>query len=242
MPTELDDVSRRRLFDELCSRDWGFHGWAADVSLNWALTKPPLELIVERVRDGDRTLETGAGYSTIAFALMGAEHTAVSPFALEHERIVAWCDERGVPTDRLTFVAERSQDALGRLGDAPLDFALVDGDHAFPIPFIDFYYAAVRLRPGGVLLVDDTHIKTGAILRDFLGSEKGRWRPLRQFASAVAFERGEGDLVDAGGWLTQPYCANPGWVTPRLSEVPGRVRGALRVRTRLRQLLDRRRA
>jgi predicted O-methyltransferase YrrM len=242
--------NRLRLFEELCSGDFGFQAFPPEIrrrydlpelELNYRLREAPLRLIFERVREGQETLETGAGYSTIVFALSGAKHTAISPLALEHDRIRQWCEERGVRLDNVGFVVAPSQDALPGLGGAPLDFVLIDGDHAFPVPFIDFLYAAGRLRPGGILMVDDTHITTGRILDDFLSSEAGRWRRLATFETASAFERLDGELLDPGGWQTQSYCAE---VRPRsratvVAGIVGAVRSNVALRTRLRGLRDR---
>ena len=239
-----------RLFEELCSGDIGFQGLPTEIrrrydlpqqELNYRLREAPLRLIFERVHEGQETLETGAGYSTIVFALCGAKHTAISPLAIEHDRIRQWCEARGVSLDNVRFVVAPSQDVLPGLGGAPLDFVLIDGDHAFPVPFIDFLYAAGRLRPGGIVMVDDTHITTGRILDDFLSSEAGRWRRLETFETSSAFERLDGDLLDPGGWMTQPFCeeVRPRTPTTVVAGMVGAVRSKVALRTRLRGLRDR---
>ena len=48
---------------------------------------------------------------------------------------------------------------------------LIDGSHSFPSPFIDWYYTAFRLRVGGFLVVDDTQLWTGHVLKRFLEAE-----------------------------------------------------------------------
>lgn len=224
--------------NELLAGGWGFHGWTADDSLDIGLSPEVLAFIVERVRPGDRTLETGSGYSTIAFALAGAEHTAVSPVPWEHERIRRWCDERHISLTGVRLVEGFSQDVLPGLGNEPLDFALIDGDHSFPTVFVDFYYSAVRLRRGGLLVVDDTHIRTADILSRFLASESkaGRWRLERRFPTTVAFMKLTETLIELGGWASQPYCAHP-------RAVPGtplwrRLRQQVRLRSRLREVSE----
>ena len=64
-----------------------------------------LEAIDAAVRPGWQTLETGAGVSTVLFALRGAEHVCVTPAAAEVERIRAWCAPRGIAA-RSSAVAE----------------------------------------------------------------------------------------------------------------------------------------
>lgn len=129
----------------------------------WDISAAVLDVIAREVRPGAATLETGAGASTLAFAAAGAEHTAVTPSAGEVARIRAAAAERGVDLSRVTFREGVSQEVLPHLS-GPLDVVLIDGGHGFPIPAVDWTYTAPRLRPGGLLLVDDVDIWTGAML------------------------------------------------------------------------------
>jgi hypothetical protein len=43
--------------------------------------------------------------------------------------------------------------------------------HSFPQVFIEWFYTASALKVGGHLLVDDVHVWTGHVLRDFLLDE-----------------------------------------------------------------------
>jgi hypothetical protein len=203
----VDPDAVRDLVTDLSRSDTRFHGWAEDVAVNWQLSPDALALITEVVRPGHRTLETGVGYSTIAFAALGARHTAVSPFALEHDRLRAWCDEHGLDHTGVTFVAAPSQDALPAMDRTPLDVVLIDGDHAFPGPYIDFYYAGGRLVPGGILIVDDTHLRACRVLDDFLRADTPRWRLHKQLGPTSAFERLEGPLIPDESWAHQPWGA-----------------------------------
>ncbi len=45
------------------------------------------------------------------------------------------------------------------------------------MPIIDWYYTADKLKIGGVLVIDDTHLWSASILIDFLKSDSG-WRSL----------------------------------------------------------------
>jgi hypothetical protein len=47
-----------------------------------------------------------------------------------------------------------------------LDFALIDGAHAFPQPIIDYFYNE-RLKAGGLLAVDDLTISSVSMLHGF---------------------------------------------------------------------------
>ncbi len=223
------------LIEDLVASGARFHGWAPDVEVTWQLNRPTLDLLAEVLGPGQRTLETGVGYSTIVFAAAGTSHTAVSPLEFEHDRVRAWCDEHHLHHSSVEFVAQPSQLALPQLEPTPLDVVLIDGDHAFPTPFLDFYYAGVRLVAGGSLIVDDTHLRACRMLREFLNEDAPRWRAVRHLETTSVFERLEGPLLPPEGWEGQPWGASPLLYGPTAGVWP-RLRHAIRLRTRLRAL------
>ena len=80
---------------------------------------------------------------------------------------------------------------------------LIDGAHGFPAPFIDWLYAGRRLVTGGTLLVDDTQIWTGAVLRGFLRSDPQWELACESRFDFVSFRRvADGELSE---WTAQPY-------------------------------------
>jgi hypothetical protein len=191
---------------KLFAQQPSFHGEVSAGSANYAITRDVCRWIGENVPENARTLETGCGYSTMSFLVRSGAHSVYSPFSGEHDLIKSWCSEQGIPTDHVTFVAQPSQQALPNRQRAPLDVVLIDGDHAFPAPFIDWYYLADDLVPGGMLLVDDTHLTTGRILKDFLMSERTRWRLERELGKTAVFRRVTPDPVALGmSWEQQPF-------------------------------------
>lgn len=194
------------LLHELRTSPPALHGWGGGDPGCWTLTLDALSWLRSAVRPGMRTLETGCGSSTILFAALGAKHTAVSPFAVEHERIVAFCKDRDVPLDDVTFIAGSSLDELpGLTGEGPLDLVLVDGDHAFPAPIVDWWYTQSRLSRGGLVIVDDTHLRACRVLRDFLAADAPRWKLVHQFAQTAVFEKLVDDATEGVWWKTQPW-------------------------------------
>lgn len=165
-----------------------------------------LEHIAATVVRGDRTIETGAGYSTVVLALAGAEHTCIVPEESEVAAIRAYCERRGVSLDRVTFHVAPSEDILPTLDPAPLDLALIDGSHSFPQVFIDWFYLADALRVGATLIVDDTHLWTARVLRDFLAAEPS-WRLDATFAGRTAVFTKTGDVDLRRNWSKQSYVA-----------------------------------
>lgn len=167
------------------------------------LGTPALRHIAKTVKPGQRTLETGSGYSTIVFAQVGAQHTAVTPNAFEGERIREYCAANGISTDNLKFEFEPGERILPRLAPDPLDFVLIDGSHSFPHTFIDWFYTAHRLTVGGQMLIDDVHLWTGRELRDYLKKDPA-WEMRDEFLGRTAlFEKVAVTDPDAL-WTDQP--------------------------------------
>jgi predicted O-methyltransferase YrrM len=173
-------------------------GGAAD----WDISPEVLAFLQTHVKAGMHTLETGAGRSTIEFARAGAFHIAVTPMRDEAQRIEAACRAERIDTSALRFEIGFSQDVLPQLAIAPLDVALIDGGHGFPVPAVDFQFIAPKLKVGGLLLIDDVDLWTGAMIVDFLKGEKD-WRLERILRGRTAIVR----LLNAYApheWVRQP--------------------------------------
>jgi len=153
--------------------------------------------------EGQVTLETGAGVSTLVFAMKRCWHTTVVPDQAQVDRILQWCDENGVPADRLTFHVLPSERVLPQLDPSPLDLVLIDGSHSFPITLLDWFYAGRRLCTGGILVVDDTNIWTSRVLYDVLAKEP-EWQ-IDHVALLQFFAARRVSCRPLGDWLDQPY-------------------------------------
>jgi predicted O-methyltransferase YrrM len=163
-----------------------------------------LETIDAALRPGQHTVETGAGLSTVVFALRGAEHVCVTPAVSEVEKIRAYCASRDIDLGSVQFAVGRSENILPTLSLGDLDLVLIDGGHGFPTPFVDWCYTAERLRVGGLLVIDDIHLWTGRVLRDFLAEEPG-WSLRTEFPMrAVVFEK-TAPMPALPEWFAQPF-------------------------------------
>ena len=174
--------------ERLLSAPPKLHGPDAMPTDGWRLDDAALLFLESRVRTGMRTIETGAGVSTIAFAIKRTRHTCVVPNRRVVRRIGRYCASVGISLRSVTFVLDRSEYALPRLHRAAYDFALIDGRHGFPAPFIDWFYIADRLRRGGVVLVDDTWIWTCDVLVRFL--RQPRMATLRRSSDLRSLSQG----------------------------------------------------
>jgi hypothetical protein len=189
--------------EQLLSAPPKLHGPDGATTDGWRLNDTALLFLDSHVEKGMRTIETGAGVSTILFALNKARHTCIVPDRKVVRRIYRYSASVGVSLDTVTFVVERSEYALPRLRTSAYDFALIDGRHGFPAPFMDWFYIAGRLRRGGVVLIDDTWIWTCDVLARFLDDSPG-WRRCEDLPVSAAFLKEEDDVQHAE-WVDQPF-------------------------------------
>ena len=186
----MRDQTRKTTLERLIADRPSFHTQSSDgASVSWAVCPDVLRFIYENVTPGATTLETGSGHTTVAFALAGADHTAVTPSEDESNKILEYLGKVGAELT-VQFVIESSDSALPRHETIPkeLDFALIDGAHAFPLPLVDFHYTEQRLKIGGIMGVDDIFMPSVRILYDFLRGEDD-WELVRQIEDTAFFRR-----------------------------------------------------
>lgn len=180
------------------------------------------------------TLETGAGLSTLVILRKGVKrHIAIQPDPDQFTVIDRFLAEHGLDARPLEAVVRRSEDYLPTATLPPLDLVLIDGDHAFPIPFIDWHYTASALKVGGLMIVDDADIVTGAVLADFMRSDTGWEEVSRHESGRFAIARKLPPDPDAPrGWrrqryLTEHYPTRAVRLLQRRTTPPGLVERAL---------------
>lgn len=172
----------------------------------WKLADPVLEFMEERINETSITLETGAGLSTILCAIRRSHHTCVVSQQDEADRIERYCYRQQIPTDRIRFLVGSSDRVLPRLDVPDLDLLLLDGGHGFPMPFIDWHYAAPALKVGGTLIIDNTELWTCGVLMQFLREEPG-WQLELEFvgwANTAVFTKRQA-FESSREWCSQPY-------------------------------------
>ena len=192
------------------------------------MDKSVLRFVEGEIGEASTTLETGAGISTILFALKHTTHISVVPYAEEPNAIRAYCLEHDIPIDRLSFEIARSEVVLPRLTLPPLDLVLLDGRHGFPTPFIDWYYTSEALRVGGLLVIDDTQLWTGYVLKRFLQSEN-EWRLEHDFAPRASVFRKVAEGRQSKSWTEQRYVVRKTATLGRINRIRRRARQARRL-------------
>jgi predicted O-methyltransferase YrrM len=180
--------SKQAVLDNLVANKPAFHHDGSREQV-WSAREETLRYLAEAVKPSDRTVETGAGASTVIFAATGATHTAISPVPREHRVIERYCQEHGIPTDRLEFIEGYAEEILPSYYPAPVDLAFIDGKHCFPYPIIDWHYLCNSLKLGGLMVVDDVRAPAVEVLCRIMLADPG-WRleatPDRE---AAAFKR-----------------------------------------------------
>ena len=155
-----------------------------------------------RLKPGMKTLEIGAGLSTIVFAGSGCQHTCIMPDEKLAYRIQDYCRSLSVDTSNVRFIISGSSDVIHQIGRSAYDLILIDGCHGFPTVFVDFYYAAKALKTGGALIIDDLRIYTCDLIASFMQSDPGWNVELMTIRFAIGVKIAE--TVD-GEWTNQPF-------------------------------------
>ena len=169
-----------------------------------AVEEAVLRFIQAHVDNSSNTLETGCGLSTVLFALSGARHICITPATDEIDRIKEYCRQNLIALDKVTFHPGPSEKVLPGIECGPLDLVLIDGRHGFPAPFIDFYYTAGKLKINGWLVIDDTWLWTGDILKQILLLEP-EWRLEADFKPRASVFRKLADGSQAKEWTEQSF-------------------------------------
>ncbi|TMB90836.1 MAG: class I SAM-dependent methyltransferase [Chloroflexi bacterium] len=180
------------------------HLGADGAPVSFAVSDRVLHFIDQHLTPGTTTAETGAGLSTIVFAMHGAHHTAITNKQDETERIEAYCAPRGIDLSDVTFIVGDSADVFPNAGLSGLQMVLIDGRHAFPSPFLDWYYLSRAMVVGGLLIVDDTQLWTARALRDFLLEQPG-WQHEAELSPQSSCFRLTARIDHLAEWTSQPY-------------------------------------
>jgi predicted O-methyltransferase YrrM len=174
---------------------------------NWGVSKEFGRYLLDSIESNMRTLETGAGVSTLIFALGGSDHVAVAPWLDELDELRKYAVRVGIDVSRVDFVASASEDYLPKLTPVELDLVFIDGKHAFPWPILDWYYTADRLKVGGLMILDDTQLPPVRMLSEFLRADTPRWRFLKTVGEWTdIFEKRVRSVHDVA-WHEQPWAA-----------------------------------
>jgi hypothetical protein len=221
---------RDERFERLINEKPKFHHWeeAPPVEAN------VLRFIHDQLTPEMNTLETGAGHTTVTFAITNTLHTCITPYEDEQVRIVGYCSELGLDLRRVRFILKSSDEALPSDHKIPnqLDFVFIDGAHRFPFPVIDWHYAGCRLKIGGILGVDDFPMPSVRVLYDFLRGEE-EWVVEAEFGNTAFFRKIKEPLITSD-WEGQRINQQKNGMFTMPSRLPQKsIKGRLRETIRL---------
>lgn len=176
-----------------------------DTSLTcYGIGNEVLRFIASNIKKDSKTLETGAGCSTLVFAHCGCNHIAITPSASEIGLIKAYAREREISMDKVTFVQESSDYFLPRNEEGGFDMVLLDGKHAFPWPMLDWFYTADKLKENGLMIIDDAEMKSVSVLVDFMNADT-RWQQVVDFSGKTIIFKKKAAFVHDVAWHMQKY-------------------------------------
>lgn len=145
-----------------------FHDDGKGSLISWNSNTNLLRILEGFLADGMVTIEIGAGYSTVVFLYKRCFHTCITPVQDEVNRVTGYCKAEGISLDRAEFIARQSFDVLPTISKNNCDLIFIDGAHRFPFPIVDWFFCAMRLREGGLMVIDDTDIISCHILMKFM--------------------------------------------------------------------------
>ena len=170
----------------------------------YGIGKDVLLFIADNVKKGSKTLETGAGCSTLVFAFCGANHIAVTPSLSEINLITKYAMDHEISMENIRFIQASSDHFLPRLKEEEFDLVLLDGKHAFPWPIVDWFYTADKLKQGGLMIIDDAEMKSVSVLVDFMKVDSG-WLQVADFSGKTIVFRKRRNSIHDVAWHMQAY-------------------------------------
>lgn len=202
------DVVEALIKDDPMVHDWG-QGLVRG-GLHGEILKTLATYLLDEFGEGEfRSLETGAGLSTLVFAAARpSQHFAINPDIGLRDRIIDEAGRRGIELDTMKYIPEFSEDVLPDLAKSNvIDIALIDGGHGWPSVFVDFCYANKMLRQFGIMVVDDILLYPCTQLYMLLKHQPG-WKLEKTVYAKTAFFRKEYDQVRLPDFGGQPFLKN----------------------------------
>jgi len=193
------------------------------------------------------SVETGSGASTLLLSHLSPQHTV---FALDRGTGSVSNVLRSplLRPNVVTFVQGPTQRTLpGYRFVEKLQLVLIDGPHGYPFPDMEYYFLYPHLDTGGLLIIDDIHIRSIHNLFDFVRQD-AMFEVDEVIRNTAFFRRTEAATFDplGDGWWLQNYnaeAADPArlravWKEWVLRLLPGPMRRQLsRFRRKLRSWL-----
>jgi SAM-dependent methyltransferase len=123
------------------------------------------------------TIETGCGKSTIMFSNLSVKHFvfAYDDRDAPESSVAMVCSDPEFRSESTVFVFGPTQRTLPSYQfpeGTQFDVILIDGPHGYPFPDLEYAMLYERLKPGGVLILDDIHIASIGNMYDLLREDR----------------------------------------------------------------------
>ena len=156
-----------------------------------------------------RSVETGCGASTILFSKYCEHHTVYTydDKAQENSSVNFVLESADFRSDKVKWIFGPTQRTIfSDPLDHDVDMILIDGPHGYPFPELEYFAFYKRLRPGGILIVDDIHIPTIYNLYKFLLQDDSFYSH-GVAATTAFFQRSNNPPINMEGdeWTLQRY-------------------------------------
>lgn len=156
------------------------------------------------------SVETGCGLSTILLSHLSKRHTCFTLGGDNDDSLTKTLAHPLLDKSNVEFIEGPSQITLAKhTWDTKIDFALIDGAHAYPFPELDYFHIYPHLNPWATLVIDDVHIPTIGRLFDFL-KEDDMFDYFATVATTAFLTRNASPTFYpyGDGWTLQKYNAN----------------------------------
>jgi hypothetical protein len=186
---DMEIIENQIMFERFLEERPALHRLKNGMPTQWGLHGAMLRFAWDHTAPGDKSIETGGGLSTVTFAMRNTRHTAIFPayHTPLRDNINDYLQRESISPASLHYVLAESQRVLPSWTDSGYDMVLLDGDHAFPVPCIDWFYLASKIKVNGLLMLDDTQLWPVRILRDFLRAESN-WRLVWELSGSSVFK------------------------------------------------------
>lgn len=180
---------------------------------SFASSLETLQFICNNADRNALSIETGGGWSTCAFAATTGKHFCINPDVTANDMIFSFLKEHKVPIGELNFLGNTSDLALPNIDKSiKFDISLIDGNHSFPIPLIDWHYIDYHLKPNGILILDDAQIRAVSFVCDYIEREK-YYVKIAEIGNTFIFKKT--DAKRLWGWANQKFNKKPFYISAR---------------------------
>jgi predicted O-methyltransferase YrrM len=152
-----------------------------------------------------RSVETGAGKSTLFFSHVSRNHTV---FAIDIGNSLTRVRESSLlKSEVVEFVEGPTQQTVPQYTfDEKLDIVLIDGPHGYPFPDLEYYYFYPHIAEGGILIIDDINIPSIRRMVEIVKSD-AMFECQQIIGKTMFLKRTSAPVFDplADGWWDQEY-------------------------------------